>query len=263
MMQKRCASAFVSPTNRETKVIRVVNVKFLLVIILLIFVSGCVSDKMNQKNEIKLDDVTIRWLGHASFEIKGNKTIYIDPFALPENPQKADYILITHSHYDHCAVDNVKKIQTSDTRIIAPLDCVRNLTGKTNSVKAGESFGYPDGIKVEAVPAYNINKSYHPKGFGIGFVITIDGKKIYHAGDTDFIPEMSQLSRQNIDAALLPVGGTYTMTAEEAAKAAKAIKPKIAVPMHFGSIVGSRSDAERFASLLKGSGVEAVILKSE
>lgn len=227
----------------------------------IVAISGCVNNTMpDTRSEIKLDDVTIKWLGHASFEITGNKKIYIDPFVLPDNASKADYTLITHSHYDHCAADNVKKIQKNDTRIIGTMDCIKNLTGRTNSIKPGESFDYPDGIKVIAVPAYNINKSFHPEGSGVGFVISIKGKTIYHAGDTDFIPEMSSLDKDNIDVALLPVGGTYTMTADEAAEAAKAIKPKIAVPMHFGKIIGGRNDAERFASLLKGSGIEVVIL---
>ncbi len=237
------------------------RINFILITFLLVAISGCVNNTMpDARSEIKLDDVTIKWLGHASFIITGSKTVYIDPFVLPENASRADYILITHSHYDHCAADNVKKIQGNATRIIGTLDCIKNLTGRTNSVKAGESFEYPDGVKVVAVPAYNINKSFHPEGAGVGYVISMNGKKIYHAGDSDFIPEMSQLSKDNIDVALLPVGGTYTMTADEAAEAAKAIKPKIAVPMHYGKIVGNKNDAERFASLLKGSGVEVVVL---
>ncbi len=237
------------------------NIKFFLVIILIAAISACVQNNGdNMKDEIKLDGVTVKWLGHASFVITGNKTVYIDPFVLPENASTADYILITHSHYDHCAVENVKKIQSNDTRIIAPIGCVKNLTGRTNSVRAGEFFEYADGIRVDAVEAYNTNKSFHPQGFGVGFVLTINGKKIYHAGDTDFIPEMGLLSKDDIDVALLPIGWTYTMTAEEAVEAAKAIKPKIAVPMHFGKIVGSKNDAERFTSMLKGSGIEIVVL---
>ncbi len=237
------------------------RVNLILITFLLVAISGCVNNTMpDARSEIKLDDVAIKWLGHASFIITGSKTVYIDPFVLPENASTADYILITHSHYDHCAVDNIKKIQSNDTRIIAPLDCVKNLTGRTNSVRAGEFFEYADGVRVDAVEAYNTNKSFHPQGFGVGFILTVNGKKIYHAGDTDLIPEMSSLSKDNIDAALLPVGGIYTMTADEAAEAAKAIKPKIAVPMHFGKIVGSKNDAERFASLLKGSGIEVVVL---
>jgi L-ascorbate metabolism protein UlaG (beta-lactamase superfamily) len=235
-----------------------------VIIIALLFTIGCTQNQnITNNSEVKLGNLTIKFFGHASFEIIGSKIIYIDPFVLPENAIKADYILITHNHFDHCAVDNAKKLQMNDTRIIGTMDCVTKLTGKTNSIAPGEYFIYPDGVRIDAVEAYNINKLQHPKGFGVGFVITIDGKKIYHAGDTDKIPEMINLT--GIDVALLPIGGTFTMDVNEAAEAAKMFKPKIVIPMHYNSgkygINGIDADLGKLNDLLKDSGIEIKILK--
>jgi L-ascorbate metabolism protein UlaG (beta-lactamase superfamily) len=195
----------------------------------------------------------IKWLGHASFVLKDSesgKTAYIDPFKISDKaPMPADIILITHPHYDHCSEADIRRIQKQGTVIIAPADC-RIAVKKT--LLPGQRLNV-DGITVEAVPAYNVNKSFHPKqNSWVGYVVTVGGRRIYHAGDTDFFPEMETLpALRNVDAALLPIGGTYTMNAEEAAKAADAIKPKIAVPMHYGTIVGGRGDAEKFKELCK------------
>lgn len=190
----------------------------------------------------------IAWLGHASFRIEGPEgVVYIDPWKLKDGP-KADLILITHDHYDHCVPQDVKKIAKAETSIVTTTSCAAKLTGDVHIVKAGDKITVK-GIAIEVVPAYNIGKDFHPKAAGgVGYIITIGGRRIYHAGDTDLIPEMSTI---RADTALLPVGGKYTMTAEEAAEAANRIKPEVAVPMHWGDIVGSRADAERFKTLAK------------
>lgn len=197
----------------------------------------------------------IHWLGHDSFRLEGEVTIYIDPWKLPPNSPKADIILITHEHYDHCSPEDVAKIQKADTVIVTIPAAARKLKGEVKTVKPWDKITVK-GIEVEAVPAYNINKPFHPKEAGhVGFIVNLGGKRIYHAGDTDFIPEMKGLK---VDIALLPVSGTYVMTADEAARAADAIKPEVAIPMHYGEIVGSEKDAERFKEL---TSVQVVILK--
>jgi len=197
-----------------------------------------------------IGNVKLDWLGHASFKITNKKVIYIDPYNVPPE-EKADIILITHSHSDHCSIEDIKGIVRDGTIIIITPDCQSKLSDiqgiKVHLAKPGKKIGAL-GIVVEAVPAYNINKNFHEKSNEwVGYIINIDGKRIYHAGDTDFIPEMKEL--KEIDVALLPVGGKYTMDAKEAAEAANAIKPKVAVPMHYGSIVGSEEDAKRFKEL--------------
>jgi L-ascorbate metabolism protein UlaG (beta-lactamase superfamily) len=180
--------------------------------------------------------VSIKWLAHASFQIKANeKIIYIDLEKNSEATEKADLILVTHSHSDHCDSDQIKNVRKVGTVVIAPADCVSKIGGSIKTLKPGEETSV-DNIKVKAVEAYNYKRfrspgnPYHPKGFGVGYLITAEGKTIYHAGDTDFIPEMRQLGR--LDVALLPSGGTYTMDNAEAAEAAIAINPKIVIPMH-------------------------------
>lgn len=190
----------------------------------------------------------IKWLGHAGFKIEGEKLIYIDPFKIKES-EPADIIIITHEHFDHLSPEDIKKIQTKRTIIVSTPDCASKLSGNIKTMTAGKTVVI-DNVKIEAVPAYNINKQFHPKEKEwIGVVVTANGKRIYHAGDTDNIPEMSDL--KNIDVALLPVSGTYVMTAGEAANAANKIMPGVAIPMHYGSIVGTRKDAERFKSLCR------------
>lgn len=191
----------------------------------------------------------IKWLGHSSFKIIGKSIIYMDPWKLNNNPEKADIILITHSHYDHLSKEDIAKIQKIDTVILASADCAKELSGNIKTIKPGEQITIKN-VAITAVPAYNINKSFHPKSKGwLGFIIDINGVKIYHAGDSDKTPEMEKVKA---DIILLPIGGTYTMTAEEAAEAANAIDPKIAVPMHYGDIVGSPDDPERFRTQYKG-----------
>ncbi len=190
----------------------------------------------------------LSWLGHDGILYQNKKIIYFDPFQIAGGPA-ADIILISHDHFDHCSPDDVKKIQTKDTVIVTEADSAKKLTGKIEILKPGETKTI-QGITIEAVPSYNTNKDFHVKAKGwLGFVVTLEGVRVYHPGDTDFIPEMKEIKA---DIAFLPVSGTYVMTAQEAAEAAKVLKPKIAIPMHYGAIVGTEEDAKKFAELLKG-----------
>jgi L-ascorbate metabolism protein UlaG (beta-lactamase superfamily) len=201
----------------------------------------------------------IKWLGHDTFKIVGEKVIYTDPFQIAQ-PDKADIILITHEHYDHFSPEDIKKILDPDTVLVLPKDCAGKIKAKEIVVKPGDKITV-EGIEIEAVPSYNTNKKFHPKEKGwVGYIFKVSGKRFYIAGDTDYIPEMKTF--KDIDIALLPVSGTYVMDAREAVQAALDINPKIAIPMHYGSIVGSESDAKYFADALKGK-IEVVILKPE
>jgi L-ascorbate metabolism protein UlaG (beta-lactamase superfamily) len=197
-----------------------------------------------------IDDIAkkIVLLGHDTFRIDSSMTVYFDPYQISSQP-KADLILITHDHFDHCSPEDVAKIQKPETVIVTEKDSAKKLKGDIRVMKAGESLNV-SGIKIEAVPAYNIGKDFHPKENGwLGFIIEIDGVRIYHTGDSDFIPEMKDF---NVDIALLPVSGTYVMTADEAVEAAITINPNLAIPMHYGSVVGDEKDATRFKDALEG-----------
>lgn len=201
----------------------------------------------------------IKWLGHDTFKITGEKVIYTDPFQIKKS-DKADIILVTHEHYDHFSPEDIKKLLSPDTVVVLTADCSGKIKAKEIIVKPGDKINV-QGIEIEAVPSYNTNKKFHPKEKGwVGYIFKVSGKRIYLAGDTDYIPEMKTF--KDIDVALLPVSGTYVMTAEEAVQAALDIKPKIAIPMHYGSIVGSEKDALDFAEKLKGK-IDVVILKPE
>ncbi|MDI6808620.1 MAG: MBL fold metallo-hydrolase [Candidatus Eisenbacteria bacterium] len=188
------------------------------------------------------------WYGHDTFKVAADKVIYFDPFKLKAGLEPADIILISHDHHDHCSPEDVKKIQKKDTIIVTTPDCAKKFSGNVRTMRPGEKLNLGT-VQVEAVPAYNIGKEFHPKSKGwIGFIVTVPGGvRVYFAGDTDLIPEMKNIKA---DIALLPVSGTYVMTAEEAARAAEMIKPQIAVPMHYGSILGSGEDANKFRSLV-------------
>jgi L-ascorbate metabolism protein UlaG (beta-lactamase superfamily) len=191
----------------------------------------------------------MHWLGHDSFRIEGGGlVIYIDPWNIEGGP-KADLILLTHDHRDHCSPKDVAKVQKEDTVIVTIAAAAAKLSGKIEVVKPGDKVTVK-GILINAVPAYNVNKfrspgvPFHPKETGhVGFVITVEGVRIYHAGDTDHIPEMGAIAT---DIALLPVSGIYVMTADEAVAAAATIKPQIAIPMHVGGGIGLAADAEHF-----------------
>ena len=195
----------------------------------------------------------IFWLGHSSIRITGEKVIYIDPWKIGGG-EKADLILISHSHFDHLSVEDVEKIRKPETVILTTPDSAAKLAGDVREIRPGES-AVVAGILVEAVPAYNTVRMrspgvpFHPREEGwLGFVVTAGGKRIYYAGDTDLTPEMKDV---RADIAILPVGGTYTMNAEEAAELANLIRPEAAIPIHWGDIVGSAADAERFKALCR------------
>jgi len=186
----------------------------------------------------------------STFLIQGGKVIWIDPFQLATaDLPKADVLFITHAHGDHLSAGDQAKILKPGTIVVGPPDCVAPVAvpdAQKIVVAPGDSITV-EGIPVEVVPAYNIDKAYHPRSNNwVGYILTVDGRRIYHAGDTDRIPEMKNF---RVDVAMLPVGGTYTMGAEEAAAAVNEdIKPQAAVPIHY-TVVGSEADAERFSQL--------------
>jgi L-ascorbate metabolism protein UlaG (beta-lactamase superfamily) len=210
--------------------------------------------------------VNITWMGHDSFRIHGPPTIYIDPYQIKGGP-KADYLLISHDHFDHFSKDDIRKIATDQTMFITVRQVAEQLAYKNiKTVKPGDTVEISPNIKVEAVPAYNINKfrapgqPFHPKEAGyVGFIVEFRGVRIYHTGDSDHIPEMKDIK---VDVALLPVSGTYVMTAEEAAEAASVLRPRIAIPMHWGKLLATLEDARRFEKLAP-SGTQVVILSPE
>ena len=195
---------------------------------------GALAATTKGKEAQNMDKLTanIHWLGHDSFRIDGEGVvIYIDPYRLKEGP-KADLILITHDHSDHASMSDVALIQKQDTVIVTIKAAAQKLSGQIKTVLPGEELT-EKGVLIKTLPAYNLTKfrspgvPYHPKDSGhVGYLISVKGVTIYHPGDTDFIPEMKGLKP---DVALLPVSGTYVMTAEEAAEAAAAIQPKVAI----------------------------------
>lgn len=221
---------------------------------------------------MKIGEVEIKWLGHAGFMIKNDRVIYIDPYNIKEGSEKADLILITHSHYDHCSVADMNKVVKEGTKIIIPADCQSKITKfdvpiKIEIIEPGQELDLGS-VEISTLPSYNIDKHFHPKEESwVGYLIKTNDVLIYHAGDTDVIPEMQKLTGYKQEdkefIALLPVGGRFTMSAEEAAEAAKIIKPSLAIPMHWGSIVGSEDDAKEFVDLCKEEGIKAEILEKE
>ena len=216
---------------------------------------------------------SLHWLGHDTFRIDRPATIYIDPWRLPPGSRPADLILVSHHHHDHCSPEDVESIRREATIVVANATAAGKLRAPVRVLTAGKSIALsiPEGIAldprgieaagvtVEAVPAYNVDKKFHPRDEGhIGFILHLGGERLYFAGDTDLIPEMTGLA---CDVALLPVSGVYTMTAEEAARAAGVIRPRVVVPMHYGAgVAGSDDDAETFR---KQCPVPVEILKME
>jgi len=204
----------------------------------------------------------LHWLGHDSFRLDGPPVVCFDPWKLRGRPPVADLVLVSHEHHDHCSPEDIDKVRGPNTLVIASVGAAAKLPGALIA-RPGDTLRVA-GVKIEAVPAYNVNKfreagvPFHPPAAGhVGYIVTIEGVRIYFAGDTDCIPEMSGL---RCDVALLPVSGTYAMTAEEAADAARAIGPKVAVPMHYGSGIGAADDGQRFSRLYGG---EVAVLERE
>jgi L-ascorbate metabolism protein UlaG (beta-lactamase superfamily) len=217
--------------------------------------------KSNQ--EVSAMMKSVHWLGHSAVLIAGSKTtIVVDPFQIGGiegicGKKTADVILVTHGHQDHLSAGDIEKIRGEKTVLVVPKGCEAGLKGSVRTMKPGDKITV-EGVEVEAVAAYNIGKQFHPREKGyVGYVFSVDGIRYFHAGDTDATPEIKSVSA---DVAFLPVGGTYTMTAAEAAAVANAIRPKVAVPIHWGSIVGSSADAETFKKLCK---CEVRLLKHE
>jgi L-ascorbate metabolism protein UlaG (beta-lactamase superfamily) len=200
----------------------------------------------------------IKVFTQSSIRITDGKTIYSDPFRMEEEPHDADIILITHDHFDHWSTEDIAKVIKKETILIVPekiADRAREVgAAQLITVKPGEKLTAA-GISMETVPAYNVGKEFHPKSDGwVGYILTIDGTRIYLAGDTDPNPENEKVS---CDIACVPIGGYYTMDAREAAKFVNELKPKKVIPIHYGTIVGKYSDAEVFRSLIDPSiGVE-------
>ena len=199
---------------------------------------------------------SVAWLGHASFriEVRG-ATIYIDPYRVADDAPKADVILVTHGHYDHFSPQDLERLSHDRTWLVAPAAVAERATGRVASIAPGEALEleHLHGVDVLAVAAYNTSKRdsegkvFHPREAGwVGYDLNVRGERLYHAGDTDVIPEMDVVA--GVDVALLPVSGTYVMTAAEAAEAARRIAPRVAVPMNWGSHLGMRADAEAFAA---------------
>ena len=197
----------------------------------------------------------VEWLGHSGFRIRaGRATIYIDPYRVTNGAPKADVILVTHGHYDHFSPQDVERLSHERTCQIGPPAVVERVGGHAVSVAPGDEVE-PDGVHgvgVRAVAAYNTSKRdpdgnvFHPREAGfVGYDLNVRGERLYHAGDTDVIPEMDQVA--GVEVALLPVSGVYVMTAGEAAEAARRIASRVAVPMQWVEHIVTRVDAEACA----------------
>lgn len=206
----------------------------------------------------------IHWLGHDSFRLEGSVTVYFDPWELVEGLPAGDVILITHDHFDHLSLPDIERLSGPDTVVVGPAAVTAQVRGQKTVTLAPGGSAQVQGVRITAVHAYNTSKFrkpgevYHPRDDDhVGYVVELDGRRVYHAGDTDHIPEMDDVQ---CDVALVPVSGTFVMTADEAADACGSISSAIVVPMHFDKIVGSRDDAERLSAL---RGATVVILPNE
>ncbi len=195
----------------------------------------------------------LKWFGHASFSITDNKSgikiLYIDPFEMPEEQTKGDIIFVTHAHHDHLSPKALLPLLKEDSIVVATRDSLEKLDineEQKHIVVANKNYEVK-GISFSTIPAYNTYKekqSYHPQKNGwVGYIINVNNKKIYHAGDTDFITEMKDLESSKLDVAILPMGGTYTMDVEDMIQAANAIKAKITIPMHYRHLLGEQYKA--------------------
>jgi L-ascorbate metabolism protein UlaG (beta-lactamase superfamily) len=200
----------------------------------------------------------LHWIGHDTFRLDSPLVVYIDPWHLPASSPPADLILVSHEHHDHCSPESVAQIRKADTVILANAGAAQSLGPDAEVMRPGEKRVVGP-ITVETVPAYNVDKPFHPQGANhLGFVLQIGNERLYFAGDTDVIPEMKSI---RCDVALLPVSGKYVMTADEAVEAATILRPKVAVPMHYGAgVAGTVADADRFS---EQSPVPVVVMEAE
>src|SRR5688500_16980891 len=199
---------------------------------------------------------SVEWLGHSGFRVRAARTtIYIDPYRVGADAAPADLVLVTHGHYDHFSPRDITAISHRATWLIAPATVAEKVGGRVLSIAPGETIepDFAHGLSISAVAAYNTSKRdadgrvFHARETGwVGYDLNVRGERLYHAGDTDVIPEMDQVT--GVDVALLPVSGVYVMTAQEAAEAARRIQPRVAVPMHWGSHIGTEHDARTFAA---------------
>ena len=187
---------------------------------------------------------------HSSIRIEADKVLYFDPFKIEEETHDADIIFVTHDHFDHFSVEDIKKIEKEDTVYVIP-DCMYNLLGGENVVTLlPNEKANVEGFEVETIPSYNVGKDFHPKDKGyVAYIVTIEGKRVYVAGDCDMNEDNEKIK---CDIALIPVGGTYTMDYKEAAELAEKLNPELVIPTHYGDVVGKGNDGEKFAELLKG-----------
>lgn len=221
-------------------------------------------DKYGGENSMKTTEALLEGVSHfvqSTVRIEGEKTIYIDPISINGEPKDADAVFVTHIHEDHFSPDDIGKVLKDGGLLVATADVAKKAgrKGFKNILTVNPSEAYhTDGISFETVPSYNTDKNFHKKGSGwVGYVVHMGCNSYYAAGDTDVIPEMRDIKA---DVAFLPVGGTYTMTAVQAATAANIIKPSVAVPIHFADLVGTIEDARSFIEGLD-SGISGVILK--
>ncbi len=252
----------------------------LVVIVILIVGSLITYNCVNKKEKVKtpekkttgvttttkvreegiMDGITINY--HASIRInKNDKVVYFDPFKITDGLNDADYVFITHSHYDHYSESDIKKIMNANTKFIITSDLESKISNlgvskdNTTVVYPNESYEL-DGLKFDTIPSYNINKTYHKKSYNwVGYNVTIDDISYYVVGDSDVTDEFKSVK---CDVIFVPVGGTYTMTDEEAAKAVNEMKPRYAIPIHYGE-TGSSKNAQRFKELL-GDNIKSIIL---
>ena len=199
-------------------------------------------------------------LCHSSIRIEEDKIIYVDPFKIEQKYNDADYIFCTHSHYDHFSPEDIEKVKKEDTTIIVPRDIEEQARNIFNNnvviVEPAKKYQIKD-LKFKTTYAYNINKEFHPKeNKWVGYIIELNNKKYYIAGDTDNIEEIQNIE---CDIALIPIGGTFTMDYKESAELANTIKADIVIPTHYGSIVGEKEDAIKFKELVKDKKVEILI----
>ena len=200
---------------------------------------------------------------HSSIKITEDKIIYFDPYNITETTNDANYVFITHDHYDHLDIESITKIINNETIIIIPNSCALDFLGK-GIIKSSNIIGVDpneqytvNNLSFETIPSYNTNKEFHKKEYNwVGYIVELNNEKIYVAGDTDITEENKKVK---CDIALIPIGGTYTMTKEEGAELINLIKPKTVIPTHYGSIVGKKEDGIAFENLINPE-IECLIL---